>query len=369
VPTSATYALARRGGRAGRELAVAIDLLAGTGPRQMWRRRRQERELARLWPGRAVDLGIWRDAASQLGVPIREPDAGVFEIGAGEAPVRIRMHVTPIDDEGTLRLALDKAETHRLLASAGVPVPDQVRFELADLGPARRALAGGGSWVVKPAGGTSSGQGATTGVRSDDDLRRAAVRATRSGGGLLIERRAPGDEYRLLFLDGLLLGAVRRLAPTVIGDGRSTIAELVEEENRRRLAAGGSAGIRIVTLDLDALLALQHAGLGPGSVPAEGREVAVKGSRSQGGARDAETVAPASLSEELVAEASRAAEALGLRLAGVDLVTPDTGRSLAAGGGAAIEVNGTPGLHYHYLVREPEGAARVAVPILERLLG
>jgi cyanophycin synthetase len=96
--------------------------------------------------------------------------------------------------------------------------------------------------------------------------------------------------------------------------------------------------------------------------------VAVKGSRSQGGARDTETVPLAEVSQEVVAEAAGAAKSLGLRLAGVDLITPDVGRPLAAAGGAVIEVNGTPGLHYHYLVRDPGSADRVAIPILERML-
>jgi cyanophycin synthetase len=320
-----------------------------------------------MWPARAVNSAIWHAAAAAVGVPIEEPVWGHFEIGGGEEPVEIYLHVTSLDDERALGLALDKAKSQRLLAEAGVPVPEQIPFELDDLEPALEAIAGGGSWVVKPAG-TSSGQGATPGVQSRDDLLRSAVRASRSGAELLLERRAEGEEYRLLFLDGELLGAVRRQAPAVTGDGRSAVTDLVRSENDRRLAAEGEAGLRVITIDLDALLELGHHGQSPRSVPPAGREVAVKASRSQGGAGDAETVAPAELSAELVAEARSAAAALGLRLAGIDLITPDVSRSLAAAGGGIIEVNGTPGLHYHYLVRDPENADRVAVPILQRLL-
>jgi cyanophycin synthetase len=333
----------------------------------MWQRRSQERALARLWPAYEVNLEIWHEAATRIGVPFSAREDRHFEIGGGEDPLRLWLHVTPLDDERTLRLALDKAQSQRLLAEAGVRVPEQVRFQLDDVEPALGAVTAGGSWVVKPAG-TSSGQGATTGVRSRDDLLRASVRASRSGDELLLERRAEGEEYRLLLLDGEPLGAVRRLAPTVRGDGRSTIVELVAAENRRRLDARGEAGLRVITIDLDALLELRHQGRGPGSVPAAGEEVAVKGSRSQGGARDAETVPPAGLSEELIGEARSAAGALGLRLAGIDLITPDVSKPLSSAAGTVIEVNGTPGLHYHYLVRDPASADRVAIPILERML-
>jgi D-alanine-D-alanine ligase-like ATP-grasp enzyme len=363
-----TYGLSRRGGAAGRRLAVALDLLSATGPRYMWQRWRDERALARLAPGWIVLPRIWREAAAELDVEVHDRGDGSLDLGSGEQTVRVWLHVTPLDDEATLRRARDKARSQRLLLEAGVPVPGQITFDFADFEPARRAVAAGGSWVVKPAEGVSGGQGATTGVREEADLRRATVRAARNGRSQVLEQQAAGDEYRLLLLDGKPLGALRRFAPTVTGDGRSTVAELVHEENRRRLAARGNAGLKCVTLDLDALLALEHAGLGPGSVPAAGEEVAVKGSRSQAGARETETVPLAALSAELVSEAAIGARALGLRLAGIDLVTPDIGRSLAAADGVVLEVNGTPGLHYHYLVREPDRADRVAVPVLERLL-
>jgi cyanophycin synthetase len=336
--------------------------------RHLLRRRRQERALARLYPSMAINRRIWDEAAARLGAEVRDREGGKLEIGKGESWVTIQLHVTAVDDEAALGRALDKAGSHRLLAAAGVAVPEQISFDLADLEPARRALEAGGAWVVKPAGGTSSGQGTTTGIRTPDDLQRAAVRATRSGGGLLLERQAPGEEYRLLLLDGEPIGAVRRFPPCVTGDGHSSIGELVLAANRDRLAAKGEAGLKIITLDLDALLALEQAGLSPASVPAEGQHVPIKGSRSQAGAVDVETVPLSDLSDELVAEAVAATEAVGLRLAGIDLATPDLGTSMAAAGGAVIEINGTPGLHYHYLVRDPDRAERVAVPILERLL-
>jgi cyanophycin synthetase len=364
------YLLARHGGRPGRETALALDLLGATGVRHMLHRRRQERELADLYPSMAVNRRIWDQAAAELGADVRDLEGGRLVIDKGNASVTIELHVTAVDDEAALERALDKEGSHRLLSEAGVAVPEQVSFNLADLEPALSALEiGGGSWVVKPAGGTSSGQGITTGIRTAEDLLRAAVRAARSdSSGLLLERQAGGEEYRLLLLDGEPIGLVRRFPPSVVGDGRSSIAERVLAENRDRLAAGGEAGLKIITLDLDALLALQRAGLSPASVPAAGERVAIKESRSQSGAADVETVPLSALSDELVAEAVAAAEAVGLRLAGIDLATPDLDTSLGAAGGAVIEINGTPGLHYHYLVREPERAERVAVPILERLL-
>jgi cyanophycin synthetase len=73
------------------------------------------------------------------------------------------------------------------------------------------------------------------------------------------------------------------------------------------------------------------------------------------------------VSDSLVADASRAAELLGVRLAGVDVITRDCRQSLAAAGGVVLEVNATPGLHYHYEISNPENHVPVLVPILRAL--
>lgn len=368
VPAKLTYLLARRGGRVGRTAAPALDLAAAVGPADLLTRRREEREYARRRLKYEVNLSIWSEAAGALGGGLRELGGDAMEIVVGGAAARVRMQATPLDDDAALGVALDKAATQSLLRDEGLPIPEQLVFDLADLRPALRLMEGGGAWVVKPADGGGSGQGTTTGVRSEAELLRASARAGRAGRRLLIERQAQGDEYRLLFLDGELLGAVRRSAPSVVGDGAGSVSRLVHAENRRRLDSLGEAGVMLVTLDLDALFTLSRAGIGPRGVPPEGVRMPVKTARSQAGRRESEAIEAGALSAELVDEARRAAAAVGLRLAGVDLIAADPMSSLSASGGAIIEVNGTPGLHYHYLVRNPEAVPPVAVPILRRML-
>ena len=75
-----------------------------------------------------------------------------------------------------------------------------------------------------------------------------------------------------------------------------------------------------------------------------------------------------SYAQEVIDECAEAVRAVGLRLAGVDVVTPDIGRHLAEAGGTIIEVNGTPRFQYHYQVADPAGATRIAIPILGRVL-
>jgi len=355
--------------RSARNLGAGLDLLRRSGPLYGWIRWRDERAWAR--PGghaTRVYEAIWRDAAGALGAEVLSLGDGYFEVRRGDRWTRTWMHWVMLDDIVTVRLALDKTMVGAMLAGEGLPTPEQREFGFRDLAPAREFLGVGTTpCVVKPASGTSGGEGVTSGVRSFAELQRAALRASRGDTRLLIERQAPGDAYRLLFLDGELLDVVRRRPPSVVGDGASTVAGLIAAENHRRTAAGGRLGLRLLKVDLDCALALERAGLRLSSVPEAGRTVVLKGVVSQNAAEQNETVTEAPAGE-LVAEATAGVRRAGLRLAGVDLHTPDLGRSLRDAGGAIIEINGTPGLHYHYQVADEANASRVAVPILEGAL-
>jgi cyanophycin synthetase len=156
---------------------------------------------------------------------------------------------------------------------------------------------------------------------------------------------------------------VRRDVPHVTGDGRSTILELIEHENERRLDSGRA--LSTIAVDLDCILTLAVSGRRPSSVPAAGERVQVKSASSENSEDENRTVREHS--QEVVDECAEAVRAVGLRLAGVDLVTPDINRPIAETGGAIIEVNGTPGFQYHYVVADPANATRVAIPVLERI--
>jgi cyanophycin synthetase len=345
--------------------------LLAIGPAYAWRRLRDDAAYARLDQGgrNRVYRDVWLDAATEVGAELEDLGGGWFEIRASGARTRINQQRVPLDDGVTLRLADDRRLTQALVAGAGLPVPEQLVFDADDLSPALDFMERHtGLCVVKPASGTGGGEATTAGVGTPTQLRRARIRAARLASQVVIERQVPGTVYRLLFLDGDLLDVVRRHPPRVEGNGECTIRELIVAENRRRLAAGGSIRIEQLNIDLDCLYALDGAGLTLRSIPRAGEVVAIKTATNQNRAEDNETVRDG-VAPELVADARQAADAIGVRLAGVDLITSDPGRSLRESGGVVIEVNGNPGLHHHYQVARREQATRVAIPILRLLLG
>jgi cyanophycin synthetase len=353
-----------------RDAAARLDLLLSTGPRYAWRLAHEARALH----GGGVDAndrvyaGIWAEAAAAVGAKIEQLPSDVIELRIGAASTRVWRQWVMLDDVVTVRVALDRTLSHRLVAGAGLPVPASRRAPVSDLsGVADMLSEPDALLVVKPASGTGGGRGTTAGVRTRAQLARAALLASRHDDEVLVERQARGDVYRFLFLDGELLDVVRRLPATLTGDGRSSVRELIDAENRHRIESRGDAGLSLITANLDAVFTLAASGRDLGSVPESGARVQVKTVTNQSGPADNHTVREP-VAPELVAEARSAAAAVGVRLAGVDLITPDLSAPLAASGGVIIEVNGGPGLHHHYLVADRAGATRVAVPVVRLLL-
>lgn len=350
-------------------LLSQLDLLRATGVRYAWRRRRHAWRWEHLQPkpSQAVYRAIWLEASQAVGAELGEVEDGMLELRRAGASTRISPQHVLLDDAATLEVALDKTRVHRLLEEVGVAVPPHLEFAPEGVALAAEFLAAGGPCVVKPATGTGAGWGVTVAVGSRTQLRRATLNAARYAPRILIERELEGALYRLLVFDGVVIDAVRHSSPTVVGDGRSRIVELIHTENEKRIAARGERSLWLLRVDLDCLFTLERAGLTLTSIVPAGERIAVKTATRENARGDNQTVTDA-LPPQLVATALRAVDKVGLRLGGVDVIAPHPLGTESAAEAVVIEVNGTPGLSHHWLVADRAGATRVAEPILERLL-
>jgi D-alanine-D-alanine ligase-like ATP-grasp enzyme len=240
-----------------------------------------------------------------------------------------------------------------------------LRFPLSRIVEAERFLARASNpVVVKPNSGTGAGNGVTTGIRSRAQLRRAARFASAFDGELLIEEEVPGSSHRLLYLDGKLIDAIRRDPPIVRGDGRSSIRALVRAETIRRLAGKPVMALSPLRIDLDCLNTLASKGLSAASVLPAGSQLAIKKAVNQNAAPQNHVVLDA-VHPETASLAGRVVSELGVRLAGVDIISPDISVPLAVNGGRFGEINTTPGLHHHDLVAGDRIGPGVAEVLLE----
>ena len=316
---------------------------------------------------RAFYNGFWQEAAASVGASCETWDFGYHRIARNGLSTLIHLSEVRLDDHLTLRLMGNKLLTYRLLAEQGLDVPRHVRCAPASLDPARRLMAEiGRPLVVKPVSGTGGGQGVTTGITDAKSLRRAARLASRFNPDLIAEEQIEGASHRLLYLDGRLIDAIRRDPPRLIGDGKSTIQQLMKAETRRRLTSRPFTALSPLRLDRDAQNYLASHGLSPSNVPAAGEVIVVKRAVNENSAaenhivRDEVHPATAALGARLV-------QNLGVRLAGLDVLCQNISQPLTRANGLIGEVNTTPGLHHHVLVSNPNSVAGVGALLLSHM--
>jgi cyanophycin synthetase len=286
-------------------------------------------------------------AALRRGIPpLRLTDeANLFQLGWGSRQKRLQATITGATNSIAVGIASDKQLTKALLEVAGVPVPagSTVSTEEDALRAARRLS---GPATVKPLDG-NQGKGVTTNCATPEEVARAFAHARKYGRKIIVEEHLQGRDYRVLVTGRKVAAASWRRPPCVVGDGHSTIRELVEVENRNPARGEGHTNI-LTRIPMDALAeeTLAKQGYGFDTVLASGVTADLRGNANLSTGGTAEDVTDL-LPEETRDICIRAARTIGLDIAGIDIVCQDIARPLREQKGGIIEVNAAPGIRMH----------------------
>lgn len=313
---------------------------------------------------------LWRDAAMSVGAQATTQSGGLIRIARAGLVTFVDQSDLMLDSAVATRVMENKTLTYKLMASKGLRIPRHCSYDMSTLDRAVGFMRDiNGPVVVKPADGTAGGYGVTTGIRSEGALRSASSHASQfhaRNRSLLIEEQLYGASYRLLYLDGQFIDAVRRDSPAVTGDGKSTIRQLVRNENKQRRTLRPRSALSPLTLDQESLNTLAVQQLSPGSVPAADARVHVKRAVNQNAAAQNYVVRD-QVNGDLIRAGSKLVQELGISFAGLDVTSHDISAPFEAGDTIFNEINTSPGIHHHYLVANPAARAEVAPRVLERM--
>jgi len=306
-------------------------------------------------------------AAEDRGIPwLRLNDYSLVQFGHGKFQQRIQATITSKTTHIAVEISCDKEDTHNLLKDLGLPLPRQelVYSERQAVRMARRI---GYPVVVKPLD-ANHGRGITIDVNADSDVEEGFRYAREKGNsrGILIESMIKGFDHRMLVVNGELVAVAKRVPGHVVGDGKSTITQLIDLVNQDpRRGVGHEKVLTQLELDRQANLLIEQAGYTSETILEKDEVFYLRSTAnlSTGGTA-------IDLTDEVHpdnrAMAVRAVMSVGLDVGGVDFLSQDISQSYKDIGGAICEVNAAPGFRMH--VAPSEGQPRdVAGKVMDML--
>jgi cyanophycin synthetase len=329
----------------GENLQKSVDLLE-----MHIQKLREIREDVRFGPS----TGSIVEEAQSRNIPhIRLNKDSLVQLGYGVYQQRIQATVTGKTNMIAVDLAGDKEASKRLLESMGVPVPKGVKiYDEEEIEDAIERV--GFPIAVKPLD-ANHGRGITVNLNTLEDVKMAFHSAKRHSRAVIIERSLKGNDFRALVIDNKLVAVAERTPAYVKGDGKSTIKELIDKENKDpRRGYGHEKILTQINIDHMTLRLLENKGYTVNTVLAEGEICYLKSTAnlSTGGTAidRTEEVHPDNI---FILE--RIAKIIGLDIAGIDVIAPDISTPLYESGGGIVEVNAAPGFRMHLAPSEGIG--------------
>jgi D-alanine-D-alanine ligase-like ATP-grasp enzyme len=282
-------------------------------------------------------------AARRRNIPYMRLNSGsLVQLGEGRRQRRIWTAETDATSAIAEAIASDKDLTKRLLRQVGVPVPHgRAVVSAADAWKAAQEI--GFPVVVKPCNANHQ-RGISIELSTEPEILKAYDWAIKDGetNEILVEQFAIGHHHRLLVVGNQLVAAAKGHNESVLGDGISTIEQLVDRENQDpRRGEAYTDPLGLIKLSEPAIIELNKQGYHLQSVPADGKRVVV---RRTG---DLTTDCTEAVHPDTAEQAVLAARVVGLDIAGLDILANDISVPLLEQRGAVVEVNAGPALSPH----------------------
>lgn len=286
------------------------------------------------------------DAAKVNLIPItRLGQSGFYQIGYGKQGRVIEATIVTDTSCVSADIACDKLLTKELLSIQNIPVAYGGKvYNIINL--LREGELIGYPLVLKPQFG-NKGSGVIVNIKNEKDLVKAYNQISKKFKDIILEEFIEGYDYRVCVVDYKVVAVALRTPPFIIGDGESSIRNLIKEINNSPLRGEDhEKPLTKIKIDEEVLDIIGRKGYDIMSIPKTGEKVFLRNNAnlSTGGcAIDCTDL----ISEENKEICIRAAKTLGLNICGIDICTKDISKPLK-GNGIVMEVNAAPGIRMHH---------------------
>lgn len=303
------------------------------------------------YDGLELSTAMLIQAAEQRGIEVVILDAedNFIRLKKGDKTEYVKQATRTSADTYIAPLIMENKEVTKLvLREQGINVPAGIMVKSAAEAMVHYQEFRGKDIVVKPKS-SNFGIGIVIhkNLQCEKCYQQAVIQAFSHDASVLIEEFVPGKEYRFLVIGDAVVGILHRVPANVVGDGVHTIEALVMEKNQNPLRGKGYVSplekIRLENTEI-AFLSEQHKSIA--TIPEAGETVYLRENSNISTGGDSIDFTDDIL-DDYKAIAVRAAQAVGARICGADIIIPDIQKKPVNQDYSIIELNFNPALHIH----------------------
>jgi glutamate--cysteine ligase len=242
----------------------------------------------------------------------------------------------------------NKVMTKKVLEGAGINTPPGKEYTDVKLALSGFNFYKNKAVVIKPKS-TNFGLGISILKDNQDEamFERAVKMAFEHDNTILIEQFVSSREYRMFIINDELVGILHRVPANVVGDGTSTISQLIDVKNQDPLRGKGykTPLEKIAKGEAEAMF-LETQGLSFDSVPSDGQTVFLRENSNISTGGDSLDFTD-EVHESYKQLAIKAAKALDVKVTGLDMMIDDISVPASKDNYSIIEMNFNPAIHIH----------------------
>ncbi|PKP02930.1 MAG: hypothetical protein CVU11_10175 [Bacteroidetes bacterium HGW-Bacteroidetes-6] len=278
------------------------------------------------------------DAAAERNIPwLRLDEYNLIQLGTGKFQQRIRSSLTSATPALALDIISDRSLTLKMLSDAGIPVPNVVPLDLGSPLPDNSGI------VFNRFRENAESDTSVFYVPGVSDIPSLELNDTSE---TLFASASETEIHRFLVIGTEIVAVSKVIPPFVVGDGLSTVEQLVAKRNTESgREAGDKSSLSFIALGREEMRQLAWLGLTPQSVPLAGIKIYLGATANPSNGSTTETffgeVHPDTRNAVL-----RAARMFGLDVAGIDAILCNPAEKPAAGEGI-LQVLAAPNFRMH----------------------
>lgn len=196
--------------------------------------------------------------------------------------------------------------------------------------------------IIKPIDG-AHGHGVQMNIVSADELQEKLHEALAQYGTMIVQEQIDREECRVLVFGDEVLLAYKRVPPSVVGDGKKSLQELIDQENENPLRSEGYLSpLAKIRIDTETKDFLKKQGYTLSDIVPQGAQVQLRGNSNIGTGGTPEEITNI-LHPETKKICIEIAQKVGLVFCGIDIMSPDFSRPFTENA-VVIEINANSGI-------------------------